>query len=80
MPISKIGGKQMFKKKKKTSFEEQVYSFYKEHNIPFENPPTRSPEECGRLIVEEMKKNRLSENQGPLNIRLSGTAEPNKLV
>ena len=69
----------MFKKKKKDSdvFSKRVYDFYKEHNIPFDNPPLKSPEEYAKDVINEMNKRF---NQGSNTIKLSGTSESGRLI
>lgn len=71
----------MIKRKKKTSknFEKQVYDFYKKHHIPFENPPTKTPEEYGRAIVEEINRQH-SFNQQDFKIKLAGTSQPGRFI
>ncbi|MDE0118461.1 MAG: hypothetical protein OXM55_00440 [Bdellovibrionales bacterium] len=69
----------MTKQKKKNlenleDFEKQVYDFYKKHNISFENPPTKTPEEYGRAIVEEIN------NQQDSKIKLAGTSQPGRFI
>ena len=71
----------MIKQKKKNleDFEKQVYDFYKKHQISFENPPTKTPEEYGRAIVEEIN-NQHSFNQQDSKIKLAGTSQPGKFI
>ena len=65
-------------KEKNKAFEKQVYDFYKEHKILFENPPTKTPEEYGRAIVEKIKSQH--SNQKECNIKLTGTSQPEKFI
>lgn len=73
----------MFKQKKKNlrgkDFEKQVYDFYKKYQISFENPPTKTPEEYGRAIVEEIN-NQHSSNQQDSKIKLAGTSQPGRFI
>ncbi len=67
------------KNKKAKDFEKQVYSFYRKYNIPFEDPPTKTPEEYGRAIVEEVFKNNFSDQKSP-KIKLAGTTKQGKFI
>ena len=71
----------MIKQKKKNleDLEKQVYDFYKNHKIAFENPPTKTPEEYGRAIVEEIN-NQQSFNQQDSKIKLAGTSQPGRFI
>ena len=67
------------KKKKLKDFEKQVYDFYKKYHISFENPPTKTPEEYGRTIVEEINNQHSSNQQAP-KIKLAGTSQPGRFI
>ena len=67
------------KKKQLKGFEKKVYDFYKKHHISFENPPTKTPEEYGRAIVEEVNRQH-SLNQQDSKIKLAGTSQPGRLI
>ena len=67
------------KKRQLKDFEKQVYDFYKKYHISFDNPPTKTPEEYGRAIVEEVK-NQYSFNQKDSKIKLAGTSQPGRLI
>ena len=69
----------MDKEPKNKDFEEQVYEFYKKYNIPFENPPTKTPEEYAQYIFEEINSPH-SFNQQKYKIRLAGTSQPGKFI
>ena len=56
-----------------------MYDFYKKHNISFEKPPTKTPEEYGRAIVEEIN-NQHSFNQQDSKIKLAGTSQPGRFI
>ena len=69
----------MNKELKDKDFEKQVFEFYEKYNIPFENPPTKTPEEYGRAIVEEINS-QYSLNQQKYKIKLAGTSQPGKFI